>query len=60
MIGNDRGRNHFQLPGAPATEDIGEAVIGFRDQQHHAAARGAVAHLPLHAEAIGNRREAGL
>ena len=35
-------------------------MIGFRDQQHRAAARGAVAHLPLHAEAIGNRREAGL
>jgi len=39
---------------------ISARVIGFRDQQHRAAARGAVAHLPLHAEAIGNRREAGL
>ena len=35
-------------------------MIGFGDQQHHAAAAGAVAHLPVHAETIGNRGEAGL
>ena len=35
-------------------------MIGFGDQQHHAAAAGAVAHLPIHAETVGNRGEAGL
>ena len=35
-------------------------MVGFGHQQHDAAAAGAVAHLPVHAEAIGDRREAGL
>ena len=35
-------------------------MIGFGDQQHHPAAVGAVAHLPVHAEAIGDRGKAGL
>ena len=35
-------------------------MIGFRDQQHHPAAGGAVAHLPVHAEALGDRGKAGL
>ena len=60
MIGDDGGRDHLQFAGAPAIQDIGEAVIGFRDQQHHPAAGGAVAHLPVHAEAFGDRREPGL
>ena len=60
MIGDDRGRDHFQLTGTPAVENIGEAVIGFGDQQHHPAAVGPVAHLPGHAEALGDRGEAGL
>ena len=29
-------------------------------QQHHAAAAGAVAHLPVHPEAVGDRSKAGL
>ena len=60
MVGDDRGRDHLQFAGAPAIEDIGQAVIGPRDQQHHPAAGGAVAHLPVHPEAVGDRREAGL
>ena len=60
MIGNDRGRNHFEFAGAPAIQDIDEAMIGFRDQQHDPAAGGAVAHLPVHAEAFGDRGEPGL
>ena len=60
MIGDDGGRNHLEFAGSPAIQDIGEAMIGFRDQQHHPAAGGAVAHLPVHAEALGNRGEAGL
>ena len=39
---------------------LGEAVIGFRDQQHDPAAAGAVAHQPIHAEAFGDRTESGL
>jgi hypothetical protein len=35
-------------------------MIRFGDQQHHPAAVGAVAHLPLHAEALGDRGEACL
>ena len=60
MVGDDRGRDHLKFAGAPAIEDIGQAMIGFRHQQHHAAAAGAVAHLPVHAEAVGDRGEAGL
>ncbi len=60
MVGNDRGRDHFQFTGAPAIEDIGEAVIRLRDQKHHPAASGAVAHLPSHVEALGNRPKSGL
>ncbi|OIQ66944.1 hypothetical protein GALL_514830 [mine drainage metagenome] len=60
MIGNDGGRDHLQFAGSPAIQDIGKAVIGFRDQQHHAAAAGAVAHLPVHAETFRDRGEPGL
>ncbi len=60
MIGDDRGRDHLELAGAPAVEDIDETVIGFGDQQHHPAAVGAIAHLPVHAETVGNRGKAGL
>jgi len=60
VIGDDRGRNHRQLAGTPAIQNVGQAVIGFRDQQHHAAMAGAVAHLPVHTEPIGDRGEAGL
>jgi hypothetical protein len=35
-------------------------MIGFGHQQHHAAAAGTIAHLPIHAETVGNRGEAGL
>ena len=35
-------------------------MIGFRDQQHDPAARGAVAHQPVHAEAFGDGAKAGL
>ena len=35
-------------------------MIGLRDQQHHPAAGSAVAHLPVHAEALRDRRESGL
>ena len=60
MVGDDSGRDHLEFAGAPAIEDIDEAMIGFRDQQHHPAAAGAVAHLPVHAEAVGDRGKAGL
>ncbi len=60
VVGDDRGRDHLQFTGAPAIEDIGQAVIGFRDQQHHPAAGGAVAHLPVHAEAFGDAGKSGL
>ena len=45
MVGDDSGRDHFQFAGAPAIEDIDQAVIRFGDQQHYPAAVGAVAHL---------------
>ena len=60
VVGDDGGRDHLKFAGPPAIEDIGKAVIGLRDQQHDAAAAGAVAHLPVHAEAFGDRRESGL
>ena len=60
MVGDDGGRDHLEFAGAPAIQDIGEAMVGFRDQQHHPAAAGAVAHLPVHAEAFGDGAEAGL
>ena len=60
MVGDDRGRDHLEFAGAPAIEDIDQAVIGLRDQQHHPPAAGAVAHLPVHAEAFGDRGKAGL
>ena len=60
MVGDNSGRDHFQLASAPAIEDVGQAMIGFRHQEHHASAAGAVAHLPLHAEAVRNRPESGL
>ena len=60
MVGDDRGRVHRKLADPPAIENIDETVIGFRDQEHHLAPRGAIAHLPVHAEALGERREAGL
>ena len=60
MVGDDGGRDHLQFAGAPAIEDVDEAVIGFRDQQHHPAPGGAVAHLPVHVEAFGDRGKAGL
>ena len=60
MVGGDGGRDHVELAGAPAIEDIGEAVIGFGNQQHDPAAAGAVAHLPFHRKALRDRRKAGL
>src|SRR5438552_1703149 len=60
MIGDNGGRDHLEFAGSPAIQDVGEAMIGFRDQQHYSAAGGAVAHLPVHAETLGNRAEAGL
>ena len=60
MVGDDGGRDHLEFAGPPAIEDVGETVIGFRDQEHDAAARGAIAHLPLHAETFRERGEAGL
>ena len=60
MIGNDRGRDHRKLAGSPAIENVGEAMVRFRYQQHHPPLVGAVAHLPVHAEAFGDRGEAGL
>jgi len=60
MIGDDRGRDHLKFAGPPAIQDIGQAVIGLRGQQHDPAAGGAVAHLPFHAEAFCNRRKTGL
>jgi len=60
MIGNDGGRDHLEFTGAPAIQDVGQAVIGFRNQQHHPAAGGAVAHLPVHVKSLGDRRESGL
>ncbi len=60
MIGDDGGRDHFEFAGSPAIQDIGEAVIGFRDQEHDAAAAGAITHLPIHAEAVRDRGEPGL
>ena len=35
-------------------------MIGFRHKEHHPAAAGAVAHLPVHAETFRDRREPGL
>jgi hypothetical protein len=35
-------------------------MIGFRDQQHHPAEGGAVAHLPVHAKTFRDRGESGL
>ncbi len=60
VIGDDRGRDHLEFAGPPAIQDIGKAVIGFRDQQHHPAAGGAVTHLPVHAEALRDACESGL
>jgi hypothetical protein len=60
MIGDDGSRDHLEFAGSPAIVDIRQAVIGLRNQQHHPAAAGAVAHLPVHAEAFGDRREPGL
>src|SRR5438067_12107069 len=60
MIGDDGCRNHVEFAGAPAIQDVRQAMIRGRDQQHDAAARRAVAHLPVHAEPLGDRREAGL
>ena len=60
MVGDDRGRDHLEFAGAPAIEDIDQAMIGFGDQQHHPAAAGAIAHLPVHAKALGDRGKAGL
>ncbi len=60
MVGDDRGRDHLEFAGAPAIEDIDQAMIRLGDQQHHPAAVGAVAHLPVHAEAVGDRGKAGL
>ena len=60
MVGDDRGRDHLEFTGTPAIEDIDQAMIRLGDHQHHAAAVGAVAHLPVHAEAVGDRSEAGL
>ncbi len=60
MVGDDRGRNHRKLAGAPAIENVDETVIGFRDQEHHAPPGGAVAHLPVHAKALRDRGKSGL
>src|SRR5436190_15358932 len=60
MIGDDGCRYHLQFPGAPAIQDVRQAMIRGRDQQHDSAERRAVAHLPVHAEALGDGREAGL
>ena len=60
MIGDDRGGNHLQLAGSPAVEDIGEAMVGSGDQQHHPLTGSAVAHPPLHLEAVRDRAESGL
>jgi len=60
MVGHDPGRDHLKFAGAPAVENIDQAVIGFGNQQHHAAVIGAVAHLPVHAETIGDGGKAGL
>ena len=35
-------------------------MVEFRGEQHHPALGGAVAHLPFHAKAVGDRGEAGL
>ena len=60
MIGDDRGWNHLQLAGPPAIENIGKAMVGFGDQQHDPLARGAVAHPPVHLEAVRDGAEPGL
>ena len=60
MVGDNSGRDHLQFAGAPAIEDIDQAMIRLGHQQHHPAAVGAVAHLPVHAEAVGDRGKAGL
>src|SRR3954452_16246729 len=52
MIGDDGCRNHVEFAGAPAIQDVRQAMIRGRDQQHDAAARRAVAHLPVHAEPL--------
>ena len=60
MVGDNSGRDHLEFAGAPAIEDIDQAMIRLGDQQHHPAAVGAVAHLPVHGKAVGDRGEAGL
>ena len=60
MIGDDGGRDHLQFAGAPAIENIGKAMVGFGDQQHDPLAGGAVAHPPVHLEAVRDRAEPGL
>ena len=60
MVGDDRGRDHRKLAGAPAIENVDQAMIEFGNQQHHPLSGGAVAHLPVHVEALGDRGKAGL
>ena len=54
------GRDHLQFAGAPAVENIGKAMVGFGDQQHDPLAGSAVAHPPVHFEAVRDGAESGL
>ena len=60
MIRDDRGGYHLQLAGPPAIENVGKAVIGPGDEQHDPLAGSAVAHPPVHPEAVRDRGKPGL
>jgi len=53
MVGDDRRRRHRQLADAPAIQQVGQAMIELRDQQHDPAFLGLIAQGPAHGEPVG-------
>ena len=51
VVGDDADEIHRQLADAPAVEQVGQAMVELRDQQHDPALRRSVAQGPGHAEA---------
>lgn len=59
MIGDDTDDIHPELAGAPAIEQIDQAMVEFRHQQQHLAALIPRPDLPSHPVMVADRLEAG-
>jgi hypothetical protein len=57
VVGDDGDDLHVEFADAPAIDQIGQAMVEFRREDHHLLARALRPHRPAHAEFVGERRE---